>query len=79
MGSPDCCHSETEFLKLEENFLTSVAETNLNPINIFIQFFIPEISPIHDAPKFYQYVYSHSGLLPGTNSTKLSLYQSYLC
>lgn len=79
MGTPDCCHSETEFLKLEENFLTSVAEMKILPINIIIQFFIPEISSTPDSPDFNQYVLFHSGLSPGTNSTKLSLYQSYLC
>jgi len=79
MGSGNCCRTETEYVQIEDDFLSSFHEVSLMDLSS---------SPaLAMAGSLYRYIYYHHNLIltdysgspPVSTPEKLSLLQSYLC
>lgn len=79
MGTSACCHNETEYYQLDEDFVSSVSIENFQLANLIVLFPTVIIYFI-DVPEIEIEVanYAESPPIP-TIQTKLSLLQTYLC
>lgn len=79
MGTSTCCHNETEYYQLDEDFVSSVSIENFQLANLIVLFPTVIIYFI-DVPEIEIEVanYAESPPIP-TIQTKLSLLQTYLC
>ena len=77
MGTSTCCHNETEYYQLDEDFVSSVSIENIQLANLIVLFPTVIIYFI-DVPEIEVANYAESPPLP-TIQTKLSLLQTYLC
>ena len=79
MGNSNCCHNETEYFQLKEDFVSSSSIENTS-ITCFDILFPLVFVDFLDSPGIVEIeIKNFAESQPPTTQTKLSLLQTYLC